>query len=701
MARVGSRAKRAGRDSGAVRHARAAGARPQRNPTPGPAAARPAQRRARRRLPAWTGTAAGIAGPALLIGVLAWPLLFTSATFNEDWINHLWYMWHESRALQAHGLPSLFLNYSEGVFYPYYAFYGATLYALTGALALALGQAPVAAYVLTYLAGFATAYAGWLWLAHQFGVRGWTAHAPGVVFVTSAYYLTMIYGLGDWPEFLAVSAMVAMIAAGLSVLRGPRLRAGPAAALALSTAIFFGSHVLSAIWGTTVLLVMAVMVLGCAPGARRMVGYAGALRALAVMFPALLLSAWFLLPAAAYEAQTVIAHSYPQFRRLLRADDYTVAARHLFTLSRARASGTIVTTALPVPAIAWVLGSAAILFVEGRRGAWMRALLLFGAATTVLLVLMTHPGLLLALPRVYATVQFGFRLESYVLMGVSAMVLAALVLARQDEGGGASSHNTGNGNGLGQAMRRWQLLLVPVALASAIGGVAQVDAYTPDKSRATVGRSYMSPIFAREGLLDYVDDDLPILRQTLPHANFALTAATAARATVTVDLRRGRRVDTNLRAIPSLVHVTGARIVGTDSSADDVLEVEVPVTGAGAASRSGTAPHAGTAPTSLRPGTAPHAGTAPAHLRAGASPAPSHPTSATFPSHAGAAGAPAGVVLVTVTPAASAPVVVGRVLSALALAALAVGLGALAVRDLREARRGARSGIGRSQGKLG
>ncbi len=612
-------------------------------------------------MPAWAGTAAAVGGPALLIGVLAWPLLFTNATFNEDWVNHLWYMWHESRALGAHGLPSLFLNYSEGVFYPYYAFYGGTLYALTGVLSLALGQAPLAAYVLTYLAGFAAAYGGWLWLAHMFGVRGWPAHAPGVVFVTSAYYLTMIYGLGDWPEFLAVSAMTPMVAAALSVLRAPRLRAGPAAALAASTAIFFGSHVLSAIWGTSVLLAMALLVLGCAPQARRVVGRAGALRVLAVMLPALLLSAWFLLPAAAYEAQTVIAHSYPQFRQLLRADDYTVSARHLFTLSRARASGTIVTTALPVLAIAWTLGGAAILFVDGRRGAWMRILLLLGAATAALLVLMTHPGLILALPRVYATVQFGFRLESYVLMGVSATVLAVLVLAREQQGE------------TGPPMRRWRLLLAPVALASAIGGVAQVSAYTQGKSRAAAQASYMAPVFEREGLLDYVDDSLPILRERLPHAGFALTATPAAQATATVDLRRGRRVDTNLRATPSLVHLTGARIVGTDASADDVLEVETPIGSTGASSRSGAAP---------------------APLRPGDLLAPSHPASATVTSHAGAApsplygaNAPARVVRVTVTPAASTPVAVGRALSALALAALVAELAVLTVRDVREARR--------------
>ena len=40
-------------------------------------------------------------------------------------------------------------------------------------------------------------------------------------------------------------------------------------------------------------------------------------------------------------------------------------------------------------------------------------------------VAMTHAGLILALPRMYATLQFSFRLESFVLLGVSAAIVAA------------------------------------------------------------------------------------------------------------------------------------------------------------------------------------------------------------------------------------------------------------------------------------
>lgn len=534
---------------------------------------------------AWVRIAATAGGPLLLIAALAWPLLFTDATFGEDWSNHLWYMWHESLAIRATHLPSLFLDYSGGVFYPYYAFYGGTLYALGGLLSLALGGAPLQAYVLTYLLGFAAAYGGWYWLARMFHVRGWLAHLPGLVFVTSASYLTMVYGLGDWPEFLAVSAMPPMIAAGLAVMRAPRVPAWPAAALLASSCVFFGSHILTALWGTTLLALVGFALALAVPEARHAVTLRGAARVAALVLPAVFVSAWFLLPAAAYEAQTAVAQSYPRFRGLLQSTMYIVAARHLFTLSRARASSTIVTVALPLLAIAWTLASTAMLLfahrhrsvtrhrqpashrgelTPRRREPWMGALLVLTLATALLVVLMTHAGLILALPRVYATLQFAFRLESYVLMGVSGTLLAALVLTTDR----------------GARVTRWHWLLAPIALASVLGAIEQVDAYDPAgsrnaslASRGAVLASYASPIYEQEGLLDYVDNRLPIVRTPLPQVAFPPSTARGARAVTLAHPPRGRRIDTNLRAGPNLVHITGARIVATDAQADDVLEL--------------------------------------------------------------------------------------------------------------------------------
>jgi hypothetical protein len=493
-----------------------------------------------------------------MILAVAWPLLFTDATFNNDWLNHLWYLWHQSLTIRAQHLPSLFLNYSRGVLYPIYAFYGGTLYALAGTLSLILGDAPLETYILSYLLGFAAAYGGWYWLSRMFGVRSWVAHMPGVVFITSASYLTMIYGLGDWPEFVAVSTMPLMIAAGLSVLRADRLRFWPAAALAGSSVVFFGSHLLTTIWGSTVLILLTIVILAFVPEARRRVTRAGALRVVALTVPAFLVSAWFLLPTIAYEAHTVIARSYPIFRELLRRSMYTVAARHLFTFSRATDSGSVVTLALPILAIAWVLASVVAFVASNRSGTWMRVLLLIASATVALTVLMTHAGLILALPRVYATLQFSFRLESFVLMGVCGAMLAVLVMAR--EGGRWLHYHT------------W--LLAPIAIVSVLGAIEQTAAHPQGRSRATALASYLTPIYEREGQLDYVDGRLRIDSKQLPFVEFPIsTVASLGHASELVRVPPRGLLATNIRGGPDLVQVSGAKIVGTDLEADDVVEV--------------------------------------------------------------------------------------------------------------------------------
>jgi hypothetical protein len=502
--------------------------------------------------------ALSVGAPLLLLGALAWPLVFTDATFNQDWLNHLWYVWHQTVALRANHLPSLFLEYAHGVFYPLFAFYGGTIYALTGMLSLALGDAPLDAYVLTYLLGFVAAYVGWYWMARSFGLGRWLAHSPGVVFVTSASYLMIVYGLGDWPEFLAVSAMPLMIASGLAVVREDRLRPLTAVALAASSIVFFGSHLLTVIWGSTVLAIVGVAILACVPEARRRVGWRNALRILGIVVPALLVSAWFLLPTAAYESRTVIAQSYPIFRRVLRQRMYTVAAHNLFTLSRARASGTIVTTALPVLAIAWVLAGVCLSLRARRGGTWMRLLLLISVATALLTVVMTHAGLILALPRLYATLQFSLRLESYVLLGIAGAVLAVLVLNR-------------NGGRDGRVLT-WAL--APVLAVSIVGAAQQAAAHPSGRSRSLALSSYLQPTYEQEGLLDYVDDSLKVIKARLPVIRFPPGSVRHDRASIVVREAPGQRVDTNIRSTPELVHLSGARIVGADREANDVLEID-------------------------------------------------------------------------------------------------------------------------------
>src|ERR1700722_12562354 len=80
--------------------------------------------------------------------VIAAPLLFTRTGFQVDFTNHLWLSWVAGKGLVQAGHPVYFINTTtEGVFNPFFAFYGGTLYMVTGAISELLGGHPTIAYV--------------------------------------------------------------------------------------------------------------------------------------------------------------------------------------------------------------------------------------------------------------------------------------------------------------------------------------------------------------------------------------------------------------------------------------------------------------------------------------------------------------------------------------------------------------------------
>jgi hypothetical protein len=518
-----------------------------------------------------------VAAPALLIGVLAWPLLFTDATLNGDWTHHLWLIWHQSQTIRADHHPSLFLNYSHSVLYPQYAFYGGTIYAIAGTLSLLMGNAPIAAYVSTYLVGFAAAYGGWYWLARMAGLQRWRAQAPGLVFISSSYYITLIYARGDWPEFLAVSIIPLLIASGLSVLRADRLRLGPGFALAASAVVFFGTHSLTLVWGSTVMALTGLLVLACIPQARGWLKPRAVLRVAALVVPALLVSAWFLLPTIAYESHTTISHRYPYWRLLLRADMFMVSAHNLFTISRASfiRPGADFALSLPILVIAWLLVSLPLFLRKGLRGPWARMLAISAGMTVLMTIVMTHAGIILALPRPYAILQFVYRLESYVLLGLSATVLAVLVLAQSD-----TRHT-----------RIWTYALAPILLVGVVGAVQQTDAYPRQSgSRQTYIRPSAKPTPREEGWTDYQDSNLGFLpyRGARPQEiDFPGSSVHDGSASKVVHVQPGHVVYTNIGGGPELVHVTGAKIIGISLEGNDVLEIGPSIGGSAQASPNG------------------------------------------------------------------------------------------------------------------
>ena len=414
--------------------------------------------------------------------------------------------------------------------------------------------------MLTYILGFAAAYGGWYWLSRSAGVGRWLAHAPALLFVTSACYLTLVYGEGDWAEFLGMSMIPLMLAAGVSVLRAERLCFAPAIALAVSSIVFFGSHDLTTLWASSFALLMGVVLLICVPGVRRLASGRGLLRLVALVIPAALVNAWFLLPTLAYASHTKIGGNYAIARETLHQTMPLVSFAHLFTLSRA---STVPQTpdyalALPTAAIAWVLVSIAILLIHPRRGPWVRMLVIFSLASAAIVVLMTHAGLLLALPKPYTILQFSYRLEGYVLMGVTAAVLAILVRTRSDS----------------SRIRIWWWTFLPVLVLSAVGAVQQVDAYprTPLPREAVLGSQ--GEVFA-EVFKDYAYVPLPLVGgPELPRLTIYPNQIHGSSVTVTLAARPGQMVDTNIGGGPDLLHITGARVVGRDVGSHLVLALD-------------------------------------------------------------------------------------------------------------------------------
>jgi hypothetical protein len=556
-------------------------------------------------------------GPtALIVLVLAWPMLFTNSGLGGDWEHHLWYVWRQSLAIRADHLPSMFINTAYSVFYPQYAFYGGTIYALAGTLTLALGDSPLTAYIVTYLLGFIAAYGGWFWMGRILGLGRWLSHVPALVFVTASCYLMLVYGQGDWPEFLALSMLPLLLAAGLSVLRAERLRLCPAVALALSSTVFFGSHILTVLWASTFLAITFAAVFASVPEVRQQLRVRGLIRLAAVMIPALLVSAWFLLPMIAYASHTRIGSRYNVAYAILHSTMHLVAFHHLFTLSRASTVQGVpdYPLALPTLTIVWVLVSIAVLLWSVRRGKWIRVLVILAAITAGIGVLMTHEGLLLDLPKPYTLLQFSYRLEGYVLMGVTAAVLVILVLVGSMPG----------------RLRLWRWTIAPVLIASMFGAVQQVSAYPRTSLSRSETLTDRGEIFARI-YTDYAYVPLPTISEgQLPRLDISPEQIHGNRASFTIRARPGQLVATNIGGGPNLLHITGASIAGTDERSQLVLAI-------------GTTASAGSA-------------------------SPSTPVSLAH---------------VSIAPAQSLPVVLGRVIALVGVALLALGFVVLAARGHR------------------
>jgi hypothetical protein len=372
-----------------------------------------------------------IVGALAIVVVVGAPMLFTSSGFAVDFTNHLWLSWAAGHLLVQAGHPTYFLNTNRvGVFYPWFAFYGGTLYMIVGGISELLGGHPVLAYVGITTLAIAASYLGVVSIGRQLGLRGWMSHAPALTVVTSAYYITNLYGRGAWTEFVATAAISPLVASGASLARAPRWRVGTILVFTASVVIFSGSHNITLLWGTTVgVLAAAILWLALGRGRPLPLRRLGAVAALASI--SVLVNSWYLVPDIGYASDTS-AHA---FARSTAEASFFDTPNVLFNPLRSVPSAST-TPALyvqiPVWFLAWsVIAGVVVLWrrpaAPGLRRAWLGAAILL----CVLLGMLMITPLWSVMPFPFNEIQFPYRLSSYIYYAIAGLVLvAALALQR-------------------------------------------------------------------------------------------------------------------------------------------------------------------------------------------------------------------------------------------------------------------------------
>jgi hypothetical protein len=391
---------------------------------------------------AWVKTPLGCSWADALLTVgavlaMSGPLLLTNSGFELDFTNHMWLASVAGRNLIEAGHPTYFLNtlYPDtGVFYPFFAFTAGTLYTAIGAIGELIGN-EVVAYIACIMFTVAATYGGMLWLGRELGLKGRLAHAPAATVITSAYYITDLYGRGDIPELIAVSAIAPLAASAIHLVRTPRWRVLPASAFVISAVIFTGSHNITLLWGTTI-LAGALIVFWFALGVPWRLPY----RRLAAVFglgvASAMINAWFLAPDIVYAHTTIISLPPNGPGKSIWPitgffDTPAVVLDPLRTVPSQSGTPALYVQA-PDWFLAWGLIAGALLLwrrssARNLRRAWIAAVALVAAMLGILLIesfwnLVEAP---------FNQIQFPYRVSSYLTYAVAGLVLVGALALQQ------------------------------------------------------------------------------------------------------------------------------------------------------------------------------------------------------------------------------------------------------------------------------
>jgi hypothetical protein len=513
--------------------------------------------------------------------VISAPMILTKSGFANDFTNHLWLVAVAGHVLAQAGHPSYFFNATgAGVFYPWYAFYGGTLYMFTGGLGDLLGDNPAVAYVGVTILAIAGIYGGTLWLGRQLGLGRWISHAPALAVVTSAYFVSLLYGRGSWPEFMAICAIAPMLAGALHLVRVTPWRPWPILVFVASTIVFTGSHNITLLWGTAIGVVGGIVLWIAVGMPRSQLGRRIVMVAILGLV-GMLINAWYLLPAVSYAGdvkahiETELGPSVDGSRISTGILIYDSPGVLLDPLRSLPASSPTIFVQVPDWFLAWgLVAGATLLWRAGANRRLKRVWLGVIALIVALLSMIISTSFWYTVPYPFDELQFPFRLGAYVSYGAGALVLVA-GLALQRSAGGEG----------GRWMKRW--LRASLVLVCAIsGGLCVWQLWAPNTLSPKPAPSYERREEALTNLYtlpkswydpaSYNDYEAPVI-QTAPNRTlyFSPRSIHGDRFAGWVDPPAGiAPIQTNIAGGDYLVHISGLTLLGRSEAGYAVVRRE-------------------------------------------------------------------------------------------------------------------------------
>ena len=363
----------------------------------------------------------------MLVACIALPFIIRQNSWSE-WANTLWLLDLQTAHVSAHGLPSYFLDAAGSYFYPQFLFYAGPTLAALAYPSVVLGTWPV--FAATTAFSFGAASFGVSWTARNLGVPQRLAVVPGLLFATTPYMVSNLYGRGDWAELLAVGCLAVALGAGTSLLFG-RARSEPAvmAVLALAVAGVAGTHNLTLLLGALFAPLVAVSLTPLLRSSQRLIlrRYTFVLGAALV---GLALCGAFLVPDVWLSSRTIIGRASGPWDFVTMAngfDRFDIVFDPLPGQPTAGAGTYVHTQTLVLPLI-WCLTVGPV--AAARRWLDSRTALvlgLLGAGTAAVTLLIIDPSWWRSFPPWLRTIQFPFRLVTF--LALLTVIMVAVLLA--------------------------------------------------------------------------------------------------------------------------------------------------------------------------------------------------------------------------------------------------------------------------------